>query len=215
MTRSKGQKKKDGSRTKTRSYACGGYVTKGKTVCDQNPIGQAQLETRVIETVLKFYAAYRAEGGKECLARVVQKHLGAQVQDFQAARQRALGEVRRLKSVSDTLLDNITPANRPHVDERLQELTQERRALELRLEELERLACSQCEISTVTDEAFEFLSGLQSVLQNGVAQAKLSALRQCLERVVIDKPGGVIRLHIRELPVAGVEKQQEITVSLG
>ncbi len=94
------------------------------------------METRVIETVLKFYAAYRAKGGKERLARVVQKHLGAQVQDFQAARQRALGEVRRLKSVSDNLLDNITPANRQHVDERLQELSQERRALELRLEEL-------------------------------------------------------------------------------
>jgi len=48
------------------------------------------------------------------------------------------------------------PANREHVDNRLQELKQQKKQIETRLEELERLNISQDEIETLATEAMKF-----------------------------------------------------------
>ena len=41
-------------RVVTSSYACGGYITKGKKICEMNPILQQDLEMLVIDAVLRF-----------------------------------------------------------------------------------------------------------------------------------------------------------------
>jgi len=44
VTRVKGKKRLDGTQVKTRYYGCGGYITKGKKVCQMNSIPQKILE---------------------------------------------------------------------------------------------------------------------------------------------------------------------------
>jgi len=59
----KGKKRVDGTRVKTCYYGCGGYITKGKSICELNAIPQEVLESLVTGTVIDFYRPYLAPGG--------------------------------------------------------------------------------------------------------------------------------------------------------
>ena len=52
VTCHKGKKSADGIRAVTRYYGCGVYITKGKKICEMNPIPQADLEATIINAVL-------------------------------------------------------------------------------------------------------------------------------------------------------------------
>ncbi len=71
VTRVKGKKRLDGTQVKTRYYGCGGYITKGKKVCQMNSIPQKILEDRVIDAVLDFYKRYLNKGGRKKLAEAI------------------------------------------------------------------------------------------------------------------------------------------------
>ncbi len=113
------------------------------------------------------------------------------------------------------MLDNITADNREFVDSRLQELSAQRQQLAARLEELERLSGSQQDICAAANEAGEFLGSLALTFERGYPQDKLCAMRQCIHKIVIDKPGGSMRLAIRELPAACVDAVRQVQVSIG
>ena len=71
----------DSTRTVTYSYGCGGYITKGKSVCQMNPIPQEKLESKVIDTVLGFYQPYLEKNGREKIATIVKEQTGFEKQD--------------------------------------------------------------------------------------------------------------------------------------
>ncbi len=197
-------------------------VKKWTTICRrslsrQGPrrIPQEGLEKLVIETVLEFYAPCLEKDGRQKIVALVRDRLGCEHEEFAAARQRAEQEQQRVREIINNLLDNITKTNREHVDSRLKELNAQGKQLEARLEELERLACSQQDICAVVNEACEFLRGLAFTFERGLPQDKLAALRQCIHRIVIDKPSGTMRLAIRELPAACVDGLHEVQVSIG
>ena len=67
------------------------------------------------------------------------------------------------------------------------------------------LAASQIEIKSIAAETARFLSGLAFTLRNGFPQEKLAALRQCIDRIRVDKPhrhGAVGRNGVSETPNA-------------
>ena len=51
-------------------------------------------------------------------------------------------------------------------------------------------------------------------LGQGLPQEKLVALRQCIERIWIDKPAGSIKLAIRLVPVGNLQATQEFKASV-
>ena len=109
----------------------------------------------------------------------------------------------------NNLLDNITPANRDHIDKRLNELEKQRQQLEIRLEEIKRLSISQAEIKGLINEAMQFIAGLKFTLKQGLPQEKLATLRQWIEKIFIDKSAEEIKLVIRQVPVGilqGIDK---------
>ena len=112
------------------------------------------------------------------------------------------------------LLDNITETNRDHVDRRLNELTAKKHQIEARLEELERLSLSQAEIDTIVNEGMQFLAGLEFTLHNSLSYEKLTALRQCVEKICINKPVGEITLVVRTVPVGNLLATQEFRISV-
>jgi hypothetical protein len=71
ITRIKGKKRNDGTRVKTYYYGCGGYITKGTSICRMNAIPKAVLESKVIETVLDFYRSYLEKGGRQKFAEAI------------------------------------------------------------------------------------------------------------------------------------------------
>ncbi len=130
------------------------------------------------------------------------------------ARQRAQAEQERIGKIIDNLLDNITPTNREYVDQRLNELKQQRQQLEIRLEELDQLSLSQTEIDSIVTDSMQFLSGLEFTLRQGLPQEKLAALRQCIEKIWVNKPAGEIKLTIRLVPVGNLQATQEFKASV-
>jgi len=214
VTRVKGKKRLDGTRVRTYYYGCGGYISKGTSVCQMNTIPKDTLESTVINAVLDFYGPYLQDGGRQKLAEAIKAQIGTEKQDVAAARRRAESELERVGGIINNLLDNITETNREYVDSRLNELTQQKQQLEARIEELDRLSLSQAEVETIVADAMQFLSGLEYTLRQGLPQEKLVALRQCIEKVSINKPSGIVRLTVRSVPVGNLESTVERQVSL-
>ena len=49
---------------------------------------------------------------------------------------------------------------------------------------------------------------------NGLPQEKLVALRQCIEKIFIDKPAGIIKLRIRLVPAGNLQATEELKTSV-
>jgi hypothetical protein len=60
----------------------------------------------------------------------------------------------------------------------------------------------------------KFLAGLEFVFGEGVPQEKLVALRQCIEKINIDKPSGQIKLVIYLVPVGNLQATRECVASI-
>ncbi len=214
VTRIKGKKRVDGTRVKTHYYGCGGYITKGRSICGLNAIPQKVLESLVTDTVIDFYRPYLAPGGRRKLALAVKTQIGSEAEEFISARKRAQKELNKVKKIINNLLDNITSANRELVDQRLRELKQQKHQLQARLEELDRLVVSQAEIKGIVADAMQFLSSLEFTLREGLAQEKLVALRRCIKKISINKPAGTVKLTVRSVPAGNFEGTEERRVSL-
>ena len=76
------------------------------------------------------------------------------------------------------------------------------------------IGLNEAEIKAVVDDAMGFLSGLEFTLLQGVPQEKLVALRQCVERVFIDRPGGSVTMKLRTVPVGNLQATQEVKLDL-
>jgi DNA invertase Pin-like site-specific DNA recombinase len=214
VTREKGKKRLDGTKIKNYYYGCGGYITKGTTICQMNAIPKEAIESKVIEMVLDFYKPYLEKDGRQKLAEAVKSQTGAEKEDITSARQRAQAELENITKIINNLLDNLTETNREHVDKRLNDLTTKKQQIEVRLEELERLSLSQAEIDTIVTEGMRFLACLEFTLRNGLPEEKLTALRRCIEKIHINKPAKKAILAIRMVPVGGLNTVQEKSISI-
>jgi hypothetical protein len=179
-----------------------------------NSIPQKKLEGKVIDAILCYYQPYLEKGGRDKLAHAIKEQIGFEKPDITEARGRAKTEQERISQIIDNLLDNITPTNRDHVDKRLNELNKQKQQLENRQEELERLNMSQDEIKVMVNEAMQFISGLDFTLTQGLPQEKLAALRQCVEKIHINKPDNVIKILAREVPTGSLPVIKELKTNI-
>jgi DNA invertase Pin-like site-specific DNA recombinase len=214
VTRTKGKKRLDGTRVKTFYYGCGGYITKGRSICEMNAIPQKVLEETVIKVVLDSYEPFLEKGGRKKLAEAVKAQIGLEAEEFVAARKRAQRELNKNEKTINNLLDNITSTNREFVDQRLSELKQQRHQLEARLEELDRLSLSRDQIKSMISDSMKFLAGLEFTLREGLPQEKLVVLRQCLEKINVDKRTGTITLATYLVPVGNLQATREFAASI-
>ncbi len=178
-----------------------------------NPIPQADLESLVIDAVLDFYKPYLGKGGGRRIAEAIKQQLGSESVEVAAARKRADSELQKITRTINNLLDNITAANREFADQRLKELAERRQRLESRIDEFDRLAASQAEIKSIAAETARFLSGLEFTFRNGFPQEKLAALRQCIDRIRVDKPAATVTVNIRMIPAGNLDATQEIRIT--
>jgi hypothetical protein len=200
VTRQKGTPKRDGTKIKTYSYACGSYIAKGTSACSFNPVGQAVLENAVIEAVLQYYAKFQGKDGHRLLAEEVRKALGVEASDLRDARRRLEGERATVEKAIAAILDNITPGTRDLAEGRLETLRRQRQELERRAGELERLALEERQVQDATVEAGKFLAGLEFTLRHGTGEEKMAALRRCVKNVTIVKASNHAEAAIFALP---------------
>ncbi len=214
ITRVKGKRRLDGTPVKTRYYGCGGYITKGKSICELNAIPRKVLELVVIDAVLDFFEPFLEKGGRSKLADAAKTQIGSELEELAADRKLAHKELNKIKKTISNLLDNITHKNREYIDRQLNELKQQREQLETRLEELDRFSLSQAEIDSIVTDSMKFLSGLEFTLRQGLPEEKLAALRQCIEKIWVNKPASQIKLAIRIVPAGNLQATKKIKASI-
>ncbi len=190
VTRLKGTPRRDGTKVRTYSYACGGYITRGTAACRFNPVGQEALETTACDAVLAYYARYQGAEGRALLERTVREALGVESADLKDARRRLEADRQRIENSIANLLDSITPTMREEAERRLGQLRAERTKLEAREAELELLQAGQAQLREAVHEQEKFLAGLEFTLRRGVPEERKAALRRCVQSVLLDK-----RLH--------------------
>ncbi|MCI0631512.1 MAG: zinc ribbon domain-containing protein [Phycisphaerales bacterium] len=85
-TRTKGKPRNDGTKIKNHYYSCGGYITRGASVCQYRAIPHHKLEQAVIDAVLDFYERYEGEAGRELLVKTVRVQTGIEALDLTSTR---------------------------------------------------------------------------------------------------------------------------------
>jgi len=201
VTRLKGTPRRDGTKVRTYSYACGGYITRGTAACQFNPVGQEMLETAVCDAVLKYYARYQGVEGRALLERTVREALGVESADLKEARRRLEADRQRVEAAIANLLDSITPTMREEAERRLGQLRAERTRLEARGAELELLQAGQVQVREAVHEQEKFLAGLEFTLRRGVPEERKAALRRCVSSIVVEKAGASATISLRKLPL--------------
>ena len=214
VTIQKGKINLDGTRCKNFYYACGGYISKGKSVCQKNSIPQQVLEKTAIDALLGYYAKYLEEGGKELLIKAIKSQLKCEDRDISNALIRNREELRKIEPVINNLLDNITPKNREAVDKRIKQLQKKRKQLENIREELEQLENQQQQVTSLTAETIKFIRSLKDTFTHDLPQEKLVVLRQCIEKIWVNKPAAQIKLAIYVVPAGNLQVSQELKVSV-
>ena len=95
---------------------------------------------------------------------------------------------KRLQEISekaDVLLENLTPANRDFVDEKLAKLKRERQHLEEMLEEQEKIRYEPMDMDTIVLDAMVSLGRFQKIMDQGSLEEKKSFLRAFVGRIKI------------------------------
>ncbi len=124
-TTHKGRKRTDGSSVKTLGYACGGYVTKGKSCCKRLVIPKEEIEAWIFEQITRIVEGYLDDGAEQKLRQMIEQEIAGGDRFDESE----LAKVRQGKADAegaiDNLLDNITPTNREYVDRRIGKLRDE------------------------------------------------------------------------------------------
>ena len=59
----------------------------------------------------------------------------------------------------------------------------------------------QDEFESIIPKTMQFISGLKFTLTQGLLQEKLVTLRQCIEKIYINRPDGQIKMLVRKVPL--------------
>jgi len=169
---------------------------------------------KLIDVVLYFYKPFLKKGGRKKLAEAVKAQIGSEAEGFVGARKQAQRQLNKISETISNMLDNITSSNREFVDQRLDEVKHQKLQLETRLEELDGLSLSRDEINSIVSDSAKFLTDLEFVLREGLPHEKLVALRQCIEKISINKPTTQIKLAIYLVPMWNISVTETSTVSI-
>jgi len=111
-TTNKGQKRTDGCSVKTLGYACGGYVTKGRSCCQRVVLPKEEIEQWVFDQIGGIVKGYLKRGGQEQLREMMEQEIAGSDRfdesELAGVRQRKAD----IEATIENLLDNITPTNR-------------------------------------------------------------------------------------------------------
>ena len=189
--RIKGKRRMDGTRVKTYYYGCGNYIRHGRSACSFGRVPQEELEREVIRQVLDAFAPYRGTEGRKRLAQKVRESQGTTWEEGEAALGQTQEALQGLREKTERLLDSLSPANREHVDQRLQKLDRERTALERKLSELEALAARRPDVEAKVEEAAGFVGTLEAVLRDGAPEQRVAAIRKTVRAARLAKTGSI------------------------
>jgi len=221
-----GTKSASSPRSKTWSYACGGYIRHGRSTCKRGAVAQAPFERCVIESVRAFYQRFGGEAGRKALAAEVDRLLLGETASRTDAKTKLTKRIDRIDRATRNLLDNLSPATQGLGERRLLELEHERVECARELASHESLTATRREARAMADEAAKYIEGMLFTLDawtstspTGVnSEVIATSLRRCVQSITIDAAAGTASIELRTLPVLAsgpaFQTTERITITL-
>ena len=193
--------RKDGAKpVETEYYCCGGYITKGTSVCKRRLFPRAMFEDYVLERIGSRLERFLKDSGRKLLEKMVREELGPSDERDDEAKQ-IRTRLAEIKVRIDTLLDSLTPTNKEFVDEKLTSLKAEKDRLETRLANLE-TARPQVNVKAVVDAGIARLRRFGEFLAHGSLEEQKSVVRAFLARIDLSPREGRGEAHFVRFPAS-------------
>ena len=186
-TSNSGRKRKDGSNIKTLYYACGGYVSKGNSVCERYVIRKEWLENLVldkIQGILKEY--FGSKAGMKKIRKLVEMELEMSLPEIGNELNSVDERLKNIRITINNLIENISADNKQFVDQRIREFKREIAVLEAKKYELEAAGSKRVEMERLIDQAVEMSKDFDTVFEEGTIEEKRLIIRGFLNRVDVD-----------------------------
>jgi DNA invertase Pin-like site-specific DNA recombinase len=185
-TTHKGRKRTDGTSVKTLGYACGGYVTKGKSCCTRLVLPKEEIEEWVFEQIARIVRSYLEAGAQEKLCEMIEQEV-AGGDRFDESELAAVRQGRAdIETKIENLLDNITPINRDYVDRRIAKLRDEMVQLQQQEEALMEQQGRECQAAELAQAALALAPQVNQVARFGTVDEKRTFIRAFLREVEFD-----------------------------
>ena len=172
-------------------------IEQGQTETDVSVVDLPPERERALNVALN-----KISGDWEALIKTaIRKQLGSQQEQAAERRVECEAEIERIDGLVRNLLDHIKVSNRDIVNQRLDELSRERDGLESQLASLNQAVLEDDEIKELVQETIAFASSLDSTLHHGSLDQRRTALRRCVDGIVIDHPNKRAEMKLRVLPI--------------
>jgi hypothetical protein len=171
---------------KTLGYACGGYVTKGKTCCRRLVIPKEEVEQWVLEQIGRIVAGYLEAGAEEKLRETMEQELGGDGRFDESELARVRQRKADIEATIENLLDNITPTNRDYVNRWIEKLRDETRELEQQAETLLEQQGRDCQASELAQAALALAREVDRAAAFGTVDEKRTFVRAFLREIEFD-----------------------------
>lgn len=195
-----GKKRLDGSSSVNEYYACGGYVMKGRSVCERQVIRRDVLEDLVVGTIGGLIRQMLEAADPREFREMVRQHLGMEAEatggELAAMREQAT----QLKAKINSILDNITEANREVANERIAELRKELAETTSRIEGMERAGAAKVDLDAAAQEMLGYLRSFGEVMREGSMDERRAVVRAFVRQVRLDPQTHEGRAEVFALP---------------
>jgi site-specific DNA recombinase len=193
---------KDPSLPRPRYYLCGGYVTKGNSVCKRRAYPQEPLESYLIGRLQARFEVFMKKGGEKAMRRFISEAMAAAGPDPKKALSEVRAEIARLKKDVDRLLDNLTKDNRDFVDDKLSGIRSRLRDLQAKEEDLLARPARTTDIEAAVEAALAQVRRFRQVLARGTILEQKELVRGFIAGITItpSKDRGVITWY--DLPAS-------------
>ena len=202
-TQRTGRKRADGSNLKTPYYVCGGYLTKGTSVCTRSVIQRDVLEGMILEEIGKNIRTFvGAEGGRGVLRSLLEEMISGE--EELGGREDELSKLTAQKADIErrigAILDNISAENKDFADKRIRELKEELRKIEPRIDELQAALGAKVDLDELTDAMMGYLESFEQVASEGTVDEKRRLVRAFTHKLELDPETGRGHAELLYLP---------------
>ena len=73
---------------------------------------------------------------------------------------------------------------------------------------------AQDQVAITASEAHRFLSSLEHTFTEGLPQKKLATVRQCVQRIKVNKSENLVQMQPRVVPVASLLSVDRLTINI-
>ena len=185
---------------KTQYYACGGYVSKGNSVCRRSFIRREQIEGMILEQIGAGLRGFLGEGGASILRRMLEELVGG---ERPAAGGELAGLLRKRSQIEakiDGILDNISEENRDLANRRIGALKRELYDIQPRIDAIEAAEGAKVDIDALAAAVQDYMRDFERVVAEGTVDEKRSFIRAFTRRVELDPETGEGLAEIYDLP---------------